>query len=110
MDRVAPLLQKAVGSPEYNMKVLMRALHAGVVPQVDKYYVIVYKAKTKNIIYDQHPFIVCTGDSPWGFTGVNFHIGARRYSWLEVISNTFEIKQEEVESMKAYPIQRFIQT
>ena len=75
-----------------------------IVPTPDKYYVFVYKAKTKNIQYDQYPFIVCTSVFPWGFTGYNFHWEeSRRYSWQEVITNIYEIKDEELNDMMNYP-------
>ena len=75
-----------------------------IVPTPDKYYVFVYKAKTKNIQYDQYPFIVCTSVFPWGFTGYNFHWEeSRRYTWQEVITNIYEIKDEELNDMMNYP-------
>ncbi len=71
-----------------------------IVPTPDKYYVFVYKAKTKNIQYDQYPFIVCTSVFPWGFSGYNFHWEeSRRYTWQEVITNIYEIKDEELEKL-----------
>ena len=75
-----------------------------IVPTPDKYYVFVYKAKTKNIQYDQYPFIVCTSVFPWGFTGYNFHWEeSRRYTWQEVITNIYEIKDEELNDMMSFP-------
>ena len=75
-----------------------------IVPTPDKYYVFVYKAKTKNIQYDQYPFIVCTSVFPWGFSGYNFHWEeSRRYTWQEVITNIYEIKDEELNDMMNYP-------
>ena len=108
MDRVAKALKMADGQPEYNMKVLMRELGPPmIVPEGNKYYVFVYEAKTPNLLYDRNPFIICTGIYKWGFTGFNYHWeDYRRYSWLEVVSNVFEIKEEEVESMKNYPNKR----
>ena len=75
-----------------------------IVPTPDKYYVFVYKAKTKNIQYDQYPFIVCTSVFPWGFSGYNFHWEeSRRYTWQEVITNIYEIKDEELNDMMSFP-------
>ncbi len=109
MSRVADLLPRAKGSPEYNMKLLIPRLgNGGIIPQPDKYYVFVYKAKTRGIQYDQHPFIVCTGVYNWGFVGVNFHWGSyRRYSWREVLSNIYEVYEDEIEDMQKYKIARF---
>jgi len=105
MDRVRSLLPGATSrSPEMNMRNLLNSLGKGViVPRPDKYYVFIYKAKTPGIVYDQHPFILCTGVYKWGFTGNNFHMGPRRYTWQEVLSNIYEINSEEIRSMSSYP-------
>ena len=112
MNRVNGLSPQADGQPEYNMKVLMRGLGPPViVPEPNKYYVFVYEAKTPNILYDRHPFIACTGVYKWGFTGFNYHWeDYRRYSWLEVISNLYEITEEERETMMEFPIKRIKST
>ena len=109
MSRVADLLPRAKGSPESNMKLLLPRLGKGeIVPQPDKYYVFIYKAKTKGIQYDQHPFIACTSVYNWGFTGFNYHWEAyRRYSWREVFSNIYEVYENEIEDMRNYNIARF---
>ena len=109
MSRVADLLPRANGSPESNMKLLLPRMGVGeIVPEPDKYYVFVYKAKTKGVQYDQHPFIKCTTVYRWGFTGFNYHWeDYRRYSWREVFSNIYEVKENEVEDMMNYPIARF---
>ena len=77
-------------------------------PSVGKYYVFVYKAKTPNIRYDAHPFVVVTGVYQWGFSGFNFHWNDyRRYSWQEVVSNLYEIYPSELNTMESVPIARF---
>lgn len=80
------------------MKILLSNLSPSVIiPEPDKYYVFVYKAKTPNIIYDAHPFVYVSNIFHWGFTGYNFHWKeARRYSWGEVRSNMYEIYDEEL--------------
>jgi hypothetical protein len=111
MNRLDRVLYKANGSPEYNMKVMMRELQGTIVPEPNKYYVFVYKAKTPNIQYDKHPLIACTGVYKWGFTGFNYHWeDYRRYSWLEVISNVFEVKQEELETAQNFKIAKIKST
>jgi len=110
MNRIRPLFNSVrSSSAEYNMRLLLgKMTPSGNVPQQDKYYTFIYKAKTRGVRYDQHPFIVCTTLHPWGFTGFNFHWNDyRRYSWREVFSNVYEITEEEVEDMKEYPIARF---
>lgn len=106
MDRIAPLMEGASKrSPTSNMQRLLNTLtNSQIVPEVDKYYVFVYKAKTKNIMYDRHPFVVVTGVYRWGFTAENFHIGPRRYSWNEVVSNLYPVNDDELNSMQDYPI------
>ena len=107
MSRI-PTIENAHGSPEYNMQLLLRNLGPPeIVPKPDKYYVFVYKAKTKGVQYDQHPLIACTSVYKWGFTGFNFHWeDYRRYSWAEVLSNLYEIKEDELNAMETYPIAR----
>ena len=107
IDRLVPLTKSR--SPVYNMKILLSNLSPStIVPQQDKYYVFVYKAKTPGIRYDKHPFIVVTGLYKWGFTGINFHWnGPRRYTWGEVVSNLYEIHETEFKSMTTFPIAAF---
>lgn len=110
-DRLARVLPQADGEAEYNMKVMMRSLKGSIVPEPNKYYVFVYKAKTPNIQYDKHPLIACTGVYRWGFTGFNYHWeDYRRYSWLEVISNVFEVTSEELETAKKFNIAKLRST
>ena len=105
MDRVKPILNKTKGDPVYNMSLLLGVLSMGkIVPEANKYYTFVYTAKTPRIQYDQHPFILCGDVFSWGFTGFNQHWEeSRRYTWTECQTNLFEIKEDEVESMKNYP-------
>jgi hypothetical protein len=97
------------GSPEYCMRLLLTKLTGGeIVPTPNKYYVFIYKAKTPNIQYDQHPLIKCTGVYKWGFTGFNYHWeDFRRYSWLEVFSNVYELNETEFSDVKNFPIARY---
>jgi hypothetical protein len=106
MNRVKPLMKRTSSNPTYNMKLLMDNLSPSeIVPLPDKYYVFVYKAKTKGIQYDQYPFIVCTSVFPWGFTGYNFHWEeSRRYTWREVLTNIHQIHDEELNDMMKFPI------
>ncbi len=106
-DRVQPLMERASRSgAQSNMARLLSVLTpSSIVPEVDKYYVFVYKAKTKNIQYDQHPFVVVTGVYRWGFSGYNFHLEQpRRYSWNEVQSNIYFVSDDELNSVQNYPI------
>ena len=113
MDRVRRLLPSASGrSPVSNMSSLLNVLTPSViVPERDKYYVFVYKAKTPNIRYDQHPFIVCNDVFKWGFSGLNVHWNAvRNYTWEEVISNLYLVNEDEIASVTSMPIALFKST
>ena len=109
MNRIEPLMERASTDPGRNMVLLLNNLSPGIiVPTVDKYYTFVYTPKTKNIRYDMNPFIQCTSIYKWGFIGFNFHWNEhRRYTWQEVATNIFEIKEDEVETMKKFPTPRF---
>jgi len=106
INRIERLLPLAQGNPTKNMSVLLSNLSPSViVPETDKYYVFVYKAKTPNITYDKYPFVVVTALFKWGFTGFNFHWNeSRRYTWPEVVSNMYEIYDSELNTMETYPI------
>jgi len=113
MDRVAALLPAARNkSATTNMQRLLNTLTPStIVPELDKYYVFVYKAKTSGIRYDQHPLVVVTGIYQWGFTGLNFHWNEiRRYSWGEVLSNLYVVNDEELNSVEQMPIALFKQS
>lgn len=103
------LIRSRNQSPEQNMQMLLSVLTPSViVPQPDKYYVFVYKAKTPGIRYDQHPFIVCSSIFQWGFIGYNFHWEEpRRYSWAEVKSNLYEVSDNELNDVQQIPFARF---
>jgi hypothetical protein len=92
-------------NPKRNMSVLLRHLTpSGIVPRPNKYYTFIYKAKTRGIRYDQHPLVLSGSIFKWGFTGDNVHIGTRQYSWNEVLSNIYEISDEEFELLKDVPL------
>jgi hypothetical protein len=96
------------GNPTRNMSILLAKLNpSGIVPSANKYYTFVYKAKTKGIQYDQHPLILCGNVYKWGFTGENVHIGSRQYSWNEVLSNVYEISEEEFQTLTEVPLAKF---
>jgi len=57
VDRLIPLT-KGKG-PDGCMQILLNSLSPSqIIPQVDKYYVFVYKAKTRGIVYDKYPFVL----------------------------------------------------
>ena len=96
-------------NPTRNMSILLSKLNpSGIVPNANKYYTFVYKAKTKGIQYDQHPLVLCGKVYKWGFTAMNQHWNAvRQYSWNEVLSNVYEISEEEFQTLTEVPLAKF---
>jgi hypothetical protein len=109
MSNLVGMQDQFTGSPNYNMELLLEVLSGSeIVPQPNKYYVFVYKAKTPNIQYDQHPLILCGSVHKWGFTGYNFHWGEiRQYSFGEVLSNVYELSEEDFEIVQNINIAKF---
>ena len=112
MNRIESIQDKFVGSPTYNMSLLLTYLTSPeIIPEPNKYYVFVYKAKTPNITYDQHPLVLVGDVFKWGFTGYNFHWDeVRRYTWAEVLSNIYELHDDEIETAKSINIALFKNT
>ena len=108
VDRLIPLIEGK--NPNRCMQILLNSLSPSqIIPQVDKYYVFVYKAKTKGIVYDKHPFVTCSSIFKWGFIGFNYHWNEyRRYSWNEIVSNLYEINELELNTMEEFPIAKFV--
>ena len=99
-------------NPSYNMGVLLKYLTpSGIVPRANKYYTFIYKAKTRGIQYDQHPLVICGNVYQWGFSAMNIHWNSiRQYSWNEVISNVYELSDEEFEFLQNVPLAKFKNT
>ena len=95
--------------PTKNMGLLLAKLNpSGIVPRPNKYYTFIYKAKTPGIQYDQHPLIVCGDVYKWGFNGLNQHWGeVRQYSWNEVLSNVYELSQENFQYLTNVPLAKY---
>ena len=112
MNRVEELIPKMGGSPNSNMALLLSNLSPStIVPQPNKYYVFVYKAKTPNITYDQNPLILCGNVYPWGFNGYNVHWPMiRQYTWNEVLSNIYELSESEFDIVRDFNLAKFRRT
>ena len=112
MNRLESISGEFTKGPLYNMELMLSYLtEPEIVPDPDKYYVFVYKAKTPGITYDQHPLIQCTGVYKWGFTGYNYHWNeSRQYSWAEVLSNLYELNEDEFSTAQEIPIALFKRT
>lgn len=109
MNRLASIQSEFTEGPDYNMQLLLSYLTPSeIVPDANKYYTFVYKAKTPNLQYDQHPLILCGNVFKWGFTGYNFHWNEiRQYSWAEVLSNLYELSEEEFNIVQDIPLAKF---
>ena len=99
-------------SPDTNMLTLMDILpNSEIIPDKDKYYVFLYKAKTKNITYDSNPLVYVTGVYQWGFTGMNYHWQqVRRYTWGETNSNLYEVDEKDMKLLLQMPLANFQQS
>ena len=109
-QEVEDLFPSCMGKhPDSNMLDLMEVLkNSEIIPEVDKYYVFVYKAKTPNITYDSNPLVLVTGLYKWGFTGMNYHWKAsRRYTWQETVSNLYEVPQKDMPLVLKMPLANF---
>jgi hypothetical protein len=108
-NRIGSVVGQFGSSPIDNMSILLEVIDTvEIVPKPDQYYVFVYKAKTRGLKYDQHPFIVCTSIHPWGFIGYNFHWQMyRRYTWAEVVTNLFQLEEEEIPIVNNIPLAKF---
>ena len=95
--------------PEEIMMLIMEVFKDEVLyPEPGKFYTFLYKPKTLNIEYDQHPLIACTSLERWGFKGINFHWReGRQYTWEEVIGKLHVVKYEELDELLALQYGKF---
>ena len=91
------------------MMVIMEVLKEEVLyPEPGKFYTFLYRPKTPEIEYDQHPLIACTSLEKWGFRGMNFHWRkSRQYTWEEVVGKLHVIKYDELDEMLSIPYAKF---
>ena len=108
------LLQKRIAEedavdPEDIMMLIMEVFKDEVLyPEPGKYYTFIYRPKTPNIEYDQHPLIACTSLEKWGFKGINFHWRqGRQYTWEEVLGKLHVVKYEELDELLALQYGKF---
>jgi hypothetical protein len=73
-----------------------------------KYYIFVYLAKTRQLMYDQNPFVAVTDVFKWGFRGINFHWNeTKQYTWNELAGGLYEIYPSEVNQLKTISFANF---
>lgn len=81
---------------------------SGKIPQVGKFYIFVYNAKTPNVQFDQNPLVAVTDVFQWGFKGINMHWGeTRQYTWDEVAGSVYEVFPSEIKDLQAIPFANF---
>ena len=110
MSRIAPLVDELVGveSADDIMQEVLGALSEGGSPEVGNIYVFVYRPKTPNIRYDEHPLVAVTSVYSWGFKGINFHWGqSRQYTFQEVASQLYQVTNEELQDLNTIPFAKF---
>ena len=98
-----------ITDPEDIMMLIMEIFKEEVLyPEPGKFYTFLYKPKTPNIEYDQHPLIACTSLEKWGFKGINFHWRqGRQYTWEEVIGKLHVVKFNELDELLSLQYGKF---
>lgn len=101
--------QMDLKDPEDIMMMIMDIFKEEVLyPEPGKFYTFLYKPKTPDIEYDQHPLIACTSLEKWGFKGINFHWRqGRQYTWEEVIGKLHVVKYEELDELLSLQYGKF---
>tara|TARA_Y100001937_G_scaffold93517_1_gene126647 strand:- start:487 stop:864 length:378 start_codon:yes stop_codon:yes gene_type:complete len=108
-NRVRSVVDNLIGTEEADdiMIELMDTLQttATSTPNVGKYYVFVYNAKTPNIQFDSNPLVAVTDVFEWGFRGINLHIGQyRNYTSNELVGQLYEVNPDELSDVRELPI------
>ena len=103
------ILQTGASDSEDIMMLIMEIFKEEVLyPEPGKFYTFLYKPKTPEIEYDQHPLIACTSLERWGFKGLNFHWRkGRQYTWEEVIGKLHVVKYNELDELIALQYGKF---
>ena len=109
-NRLTPIVEELSGmeDPDDMMLSIISVLdESGTVPEVGQYYTFIYKPKTPNITYDEHPLVAVTEVLEWGFRGINLHFGqVRQYTFPEIIGQVHLVRGSEFEDIKHIPYAR----
>lgn len=110
-NRLTPIVSELNGmeDPDDMMMAIMTVLdETAYVPEVGQYYTFIYKPKTPEITYDEHPLIACTEITRWGFKGINFHHNGqlRFYTFPEVVGAMHLVRRSEFEDLNHIPYAR----
>ena len=107
MSRLDPVMKNLIGteSPDDLAQEILGVLTEGSnVPEEGNYYVFVYKPKTPNIAYDEHPLVAVTNVYSWGFKGLNYHWGEmRQYTFPEVVGGLYKVDEMELRDLRTLP-------
>ncbi len=112
MNRLGNIVSNLIGTEDADdlMLEILQATSGTVtpVPDVGRFYVFVYNAKTPNMRYDQNPLVAVTDIFPWGFRGINFHWGTHRnYTWNEIAGQLYEVYDDELNDLDKIPFAKF---
>ena len=111
MSRLDPVMKNLIGteSPDDLAQEILGVLTEGSnVPEAGNFYVFVYKPKTPNIRYDEHPLVAVTSVYSWGFKGINFHWGqSRQYTFSEVVGGLYRATNDELKDLNTFPFAKF---
>ena len=110
-NRVRSVLDGIIGNEsgdDLMLELLEVVSESGKIPQVGKFYIFVYNAKTPQLRYDQNPLVAVTDVFQWGFKGLNMHWGeVRQYTWNEVAGSVYEVYPSEIKDLQAIPFANF---
>ena len=106
MSRIAPLVNELAGTESADdiMQEVLGVLTEGSAPETGNIYVFVYRPKTPNIRYDEHPLVAVTSVYSWGFKGLNYHWGEmRQYTFPEVVGGLYKVDEMELRDLRTLP-------
>ena len=112
MSRLDPVIKNLIGTEsadDLTQEILGVLTEGSNVPEAGNFYVFVYKPKTPNIAYDEHPLVAVTGVYDWGFKGLNYHWGdVRNYTYQEVIGGLYQVDENELRDLRTIPFVKIV--
>ena len=103
MSRVNEIVANLVGNEDPDdlmLEILEVLTESEIIPESGSYYTFIYKPKTPDIQYDEHPLVAVTDIFSLGFRGFNYHWGEmRQYTWNEVIGQMHVVRRSELDDM-----------
>lgn len=78
-------------------------------PMVGNYYAFAYLAAKKGLLTDLYPIVAVTGVFPWGFTGINMHLGEQRnYNYPLLVTPMYQVKASELDTARTLPLMMLV--